>query len=80
MVSIFSDAVTDSTSQYQPNTPEPSLQVEPSDTGLSEARNVPEQSLSIGANMLLQSLQDAEKSGFTFDDEYIALVHRYTHA
>ena len=43
-------------------------------------REAQEQDSAIGANVLLRSLQDAEKSGFTFDDEYIALVHRYTHA
>ena len=37
----------------------------------------PEQTFPAAANALLQSLQDAEQAGSTFDDEYVALINRY---
>ena len=72
-----SDAVADSTPQHQPNPPKPTLHVENSDVEILEVRAVPKQTVSIGANALLQSLQDAEKAGFTFNDEYVAMINRY---
>ena len=71
------NAVVDNTSQHQSTIPRPILHVEDSDVEILEVRAVPKQTVSIGANTLLQSLQDAEKAGFTFNDEYVAMINRY---
>jgi hypothetical protein len=70
-------AVMYSTSQHLPTVPDSTRQVNYTDIQSPEAREAPEQDSAIGANVLLQSLQDAENAGFTFDDEYVAMIHRY---
>jgi hypothetical protein len=70
-------AVMYSPSQHLPTVPDSPLQVEHTGIESSEAREAPEQDSAISANVLLQSLQDAEKAGFTLNDEYVAMIHRY---
>ena len=70
-------AVMYSTSQHLPTVPDSTRQVNYTDIQSPEAREAPEQDSAIGANVLLQSLQDAENAGFTFDDEYVTMIHRY---
>jgi hypothetical protein len=70
-------AVMYSTPQHLPTVPDSTRQVNYTDIQSPEAREAPEQDSAIGANVLLQSLQDAENAGFTFDDEYVAMIHRY---
>lgn len=77
MMANPSYAVADSISKRQSTAPNPTLHVEDSDVEILEVRAVPKQTVSIGANALLQSLQDAKKAGFTFDDEYVAMINRY---
>ncbi|KAM0700786.1 hypothetical protein Q7P35_012507 [Cladosporium inversicolor] len=72
-----SNAVADNTSQRESTASRPALHVEDSDVEILEVRAVPKQTASIRANALLQSLQDTEKAGFTFNDEYVAMVNRY---
>jgi len=69
------DALADSTPPLLPT--RPTLHVQPNDLETSEVRVASEQAFSSGANALLQSLQDAEQAGFTFDDEYVAMINRY---
>ena len=78
MVPSVLDAVT--TRQHIPTGSGSILHVEPSDIESLEVREAQEQDSAIGANVLLRSLQDAEKAGFTFDDEYVAIIKRYAHA
>jgi hypothetical protein len=76
-IPTVSVAVMYSPSQHLPTVPGYTMQVEHTNIESSEAREAAEQDSAIGANVLLQSLQNAEKAGFTFDDEYVAMIHRY---
>lgn len=80
MVPSLLDAVTESTPQYLSTATCPTLRDQSIGVQTSKNREAPEQDSAVGANVLLQSLQDAETAGFTFDDEYVALINRYAHA
>lgn len=72
------DAV--ATPQHLPTASGHMLHVERSDIESLEVREAQEQDSALSASVLLRSLHDAEKAGFTFDDEYVATIKRYAHA
>ncbi|GAB7328792.1 hypothetical protein MBLNU13_g00683t1 [Cladosporium sp. NU13] len=80
MVPSLLDPVTDSTLQHPATVSCPTVRVRSTENETPECNEAPEQDSAVGVSILLQSLQEAEKAGFTFDDEYVALINRYAHA
>ena len=79
-VATAPDAIMEDRAQNPPTVSGTTLCAEPSDVETAAVGVMQERTLSIDASAiaLLQSFRNAGKAGITLDDEYVALIKRYT--